>query len=374
VVPLLEPPVPVLPDYGGACLDSVVPALLRRGRGNPPAWLPPEAASARQVVLLALDGLGWEQLQSAGAALAPQLSSMAGGPITTVAPSTTATALTSLVTGTPPAQHGVLGYRVATAHGILNVLRWRTPEGDARQTVPPREFQRLPPFEGQSIPVVTRAEFARTGFTGAQFTGARLVGWRALSTLVVEVRSLLAAGEPFVYAYYDGVDKVAHEYGFGAHYDAEVMAADRLVADLCAVLPPGAALVVTADHGQVQVGSALVTLDPDVLADVELLSGEARFRWLHVRPGASVDAVAALARSFYGEMAWVHTRDEVIEAGWFGGPVPPDLIDRIGDVALVPFAPVALLDPIDGGETTLVCRHGSLTSAEMLVPLLAHRG
>ncbi|HZQ27111.1 MAG TPA: alkaline phosphatase family protein [Acidimicrobiales bacterium] len=364
-------PAPVLPDYGGACIDAVVPSLLR---GLRPSWLPAEAAGARQVVLLALDGLGWEQLQERRAAgLAPQLASMAGGPITTVAPSTTATALTSLVTGTPPAQHGVLGYRVATAHGVLNVLRWRTPEGDARQTVPPAEFQRLPPFEGRPVPVVTRAEFARTGFTTAQFTGARLVGWRALSTLVVEVRALLEAGEPFVYAYYDGVDKVAHEYGFGAHYDAELAATDRLVADLCSVLPPGAVLVVTADHGQVQVGSALVTLDPDVLADVELLSGEARFRWLHLRPGVRADDVAALARSFYGELAWVHTRDEVIEAGWFGGPVPPDLVDRIGDVAVVPFQPVALLDPADTGETTLVCRHGSLTSAEMLVPLLVHR-
>ena len=69
-------------------------------------------------------------------------------------------------------------------------------------------------------------------------------------------RRLLAGGEPFVYAYYDGIDKVAHEYGLGEHYDAELAAVDRLVADVLAVLPAGAVLLVTADHGQVDCGDA----------------------------------------------------------------------------------------------------------------------
>ncbi len=86
------------------------------------------------------------------------------------------------------------------------------------------------------------------------------------------MRLALAGGEPFVYAYYDGIDKVAHEYGLTGHYDAELKATDRLVADLLGVLPPGAALVVTSDHGQVQVGEAIVGIHDDVMAQVELLS------------------------------------------------------------------------------------------------------
>jgi hypothetical protein len=50
------------------------------------------------------------------------------------------------------------------------------------------------------------------------------------------------------------------------------------------------------------------------------------------------------------------------------------VVDRLGDVALVPYAPIAFLDPADTGETGLVARHGSLTPAEMLVPLLAVPG
>src|SRR5438876_1092167 len=202
-------PDPVLPDYGGACLDGLVPALLER-RSAPREWLPAPVAGARQIVLLTLDGLGWEQLQ-ARARLAPTMTSLGGRFITTVAPSTTATALTSLTTGEPPARHGIVGYRVRVAgNEVLNVLRWRTPSGDVRASIPPDQFQTVQPFEGMRPPVVTKAEFSDTGFTGAHLSGVRLYGWRVPSTLVTTVRGLLRDGEPFVYAYYDGIDKVAH--------------------------------------------------------------------------------------------------------------------------------------------------------------------
>src|ERR671914_2394781 len=107
-------PDPVLPDYGGPCVAGLVPALL----GPPddaPDWLPPSVLDARQVVMLVLDGLGWEQLQERRD-LAPTLASMAGRPITTVAPSTTSTALTSITTGLTPGEHCIVGYRIAV-HG-----------------------------------------------------------------------------------------------------------------------------------------------------------------------------------------------------------------------------------------------------------------
>jgi hypothetical protein len=364
-----ERPTPVLPAYGGACISSIVPALLQNAEAP---WLPDAARGARQIVLLVLDGLGWEQLHER-AALAPTLTAMDGLAITSVAPSTTATALTSIATGRPPADHGILGYRISVGHGeVLNVLRWSIDGADARQTVPPLDFQRLPAFAGTHPPVVTKSHFQTTGFTSAHLIGTRLVGWRLPSTIAVEVRRLLDEDEPFVYAYYDGIDHVAHAHGFGPHYDAELVAADRLVADLVALLPPGAVLVVTADHGQVQVGNALLTIDETVCADVEMLSGEARFRWLHARPGTA-KRLADRAREAHGDVAWVHTREELESAGWFGGPLPVDLLDRVGDVALVPFEPVAFIDPADTGETALVCRHGSLTPAEAWVPLLVHR-
>lgn len=362
---------PVLPAYGEGCIDAVVPAILERDRRGAPAWAPEELAS-EQVVLLVLDGLGWEQLRERSH-LAPTLTGMAGGPITSVAPTTTATALTSISTGLPPAAHGVVGYRVRVADDqVMNVLRWRTPAGDARRAVPPEIFQPTPAFGGRPVPAVTRAEFASTGFTAAHLAGARLRGWRVPSTMAVEVAELLAGGEPFVYAYYDGLDKVAHEWGLGRQFEAELVAVDRLVGDLADVLTPGAVLLVTSDHGQVMVGDSVISVEAGLLENVVLMSGEGRFRWLHVRPGATEGVQEKLAAA-YGEVAWVLTRQEMVDLGWFGGELTPEVEERLGDVALVAREPVAFLDPADTGEVSLVARHGSLTAAETWVPLLALR-
>ncbi|MBW3614583.1 MAG: alkaline phosphatase family protein [Actinobacteria bacterium] len=372
---------PLLPDYGGACLANLVPALQQeRPR---PQWLPEPVLDARQVVLLVLDGLGWLQFRQR-LGLAPTLAAMAGRPIHSVAPTTTACALASLTLGRPPAVHGIVGYRLRLDNNqILNVLRWRTAEGDARQQVPPEGFQALPAFGGSPVPVVTRAEFAGSGFTLAHLGGARLRGWREASSIAVEVRSLLAEGEPLVYAYYDGIDHIAHERGFGAYYDAEVVAADRIVADVAAALTPGAALVVTSDHGQVEVGERLVSLPDEVQDLCQAVSGEGRFCWLHALPGRAAELAAAAEEWVAGTgLGWVVTREEADAGRWFGGPLSPLVARRIGDVGLVARQPIAFVSPrIEGASATplngqpqparLRCRHGSLTADEMLVPLLA---
>jgi hypothetical protein len=100
------------------------------------------------------------------------------------------------------------------------------------------------------------------------------------------------------------------------------------------------------------------------------LSGEGRFRWFHARPGAERDLEAA-AHEFHADCAWVLNREQMIDEGWFGGPLSAEAASRLGDVALVARTAVAFLDPADTGETRLAARHGSLTSAEMQVPLLA---
>jgi hypothetical protein len=365
-------PSPVLPTYDGPCLAGLVGALLDRRHRELPPWIPEPVGAASQVVLLVLDGFGWEQFL-ARPQLTPTMTALTGGPITSVVPTTTATALTSITTGLTPAEHGVVGYRVHVGEGeVMNVLRWRTEAGDARTKVRPPVFQPAPAFAGRRVPAVTRAEFVSTGFTAAHLAGSPIRGWRMPSTLPVEVGRLLADGEPLVYAYYDGIDKVAHEWGLHAHYEAEVAAADHLVNEVLAVLPAGAALLVTSDHGQVDVGDNTITLSPEIMGDVTLLSGEGRFRWLHARPGM-VDRLAEQATAEYGHVAWVRTRKQVLAEGWLGGMPVPEVEQRLGDVAVVARAPVAFLDPADTGEVSLVSRHGSLTSAEMLVPLLARR-
>jgi hypothetical protein len=363
-------PEPIIPTYSGANVRGLIPAFLGPAGAARPSWLPDSAARARQVVLFVVDGLGWDQLQSRRH-LAPTLAAMEGGRATTVAPTTTATALTSITTGLTPGEHGLVGYRIDVGGDVMNVLRWWGDRGgDARRAHEPRRLQPFDPFMGDDVPVVSKTDLERSAFSAAHLRGGRPTGWRVPSNLPVVVGEHLRAGEKFVYAYYDGIDKVAHERGFGPYYDAELVAVDRMVADVIAALPAGAALVVTADHGQVQVGDAIVTPDPDVLRLVHHQSGEGRFRWLHARPGA-VDDLAAAARAAHGDVAWVATLEQTLDEGWFGPVMSAPVKARLGDVALVTHADVSFDDPADTGPFPLQCRHGSLTAAEVYVPVIA---
>jgi len=366
-----------VPDWQGPSIHRVVPTLLGQlaepGRAELPPWFPAAVGGATQIVLLVIDGLGAEQLRERRV-LAPVLSEGEGTSITSVAPSTTACALTTLVTGRVPAEHGVVGYRVALDGEVMNILQWSVRGVDARTRVPAHEFQPCAPFPGAigRVPVVTRHDYGPTGFTAAHLGDVDLHRWHTPAGLVTAVRELAAAGAPFVYAYYEGIDKVAHAEGLGPYYDDELRAADRLVGDVLEVLPPGAVLVVTADHGQVEVGGSVEVFGPEIMRGVKLISGEGRFRWLHVRPGAGAD-VTETATALHGDVAWVRTREQIIEDGWLGGVPSPAVAARLGDVALVPFTPTAFLDPADTGELRLKARHGSLTADEMLIPLLGWR-
>lgn len=359
---------PGVPDYTGPWVGAVMPALLGDRDGD---LLPAPARAARQAVLLVLDGFGWAELVRHRERL-PQLAGMAGGPVPSVVPSTTAAGLTSIATGRPPAEHGIVGYRIRVGGEVLNVLAWRTAGG--RDAPEPERVQPHRSFGGRQVPLVIRSEFADSGFTRAHLRDGRVAGWRTTAVLVERCRQLVAGGEPLVYAYYDGVDKVAHEFGLhGPFYSAELADTDRLVGALLDALPEHCALVVTSDHGQVHVGSegmrALDALAPLVAA----WSGEARFRSLYARAGA-VGELRAAAAELVGDEGWVLTREQLFDEGWLGGRGAPEVRGRIGEVVLAARTAVGYVAPDLPGEAELVSCHGSITPEEVQVPLLAARG
>ena len=197
-------------------------------------WAPEPVRTADAVVLLILDGLGWNELQRR-ASDAPTIASLDGGPITSVVPSTTPTALSSISTGLPPAEHGVVGYRIWLGDGVLNVIRW------AKQGAPPpdpTEIQSRDAFGGQALPVVTRAGFRDSKFTDLLYRGADFHGYFSTSGLIETSRVLVERGERFVYAYYDGPDLVAHMHGMrDGYFEREVRYCDGLVVQLLDALP-----------------------------------------------------------------------------------------------------------------------------------------
>ena len=361
----MEPP---RPDPSAPDLAALVPALA----GPRPAWIPEPARDAPRTVLLVLDGLGHDQLR-ANRDVAPTLDAMAGDPISSIVPSTTSAALTSIVTGRHPVEHGVLGYRVREGDDVLNVLQWRM-EGGGRAP-DPTTYQRFPAFGGRPVPVVTQSSFRNSGFTRAHLAGVPFEGWSTVAVLVEQVARAVRAGAPLVYAYYPGVDTVAHEFGLvDDRYRAEVAFADRLVTWLLEALPSDCALLVTADHGQAEVGPDGWVEVGELTPFVALQAGDGRFRYLHAREGRAAE-LAGSAREVVGDRAWVLTRRQLLDGGWLGpGRPTPAAGARIGDVVLAARDHWAFVDPALRREAGLIAAHGSLTDGEMRVPLLAARG
>jgi hypothetical protein len=302
----------------------------------------------------------------------PVLAAMDGGPITTVVPSTTSTALTSIATGLAPAHHGVLGYRMVIGGKVLNVLRWTV--HNEKRAPDPFDVQRHTAFGGKEVPVVTKSEFRTSGFTQAHLRGGRFIGWHTTATLVEHVVECVAAGERFVYAYYPGVDTVAHEFGLrDAYFTRELEFADSLVRDLRDALPTSAALLVTADHGQVHLErDDWIALDP-LHEMVEMMAGDGRFRYLHAKRGEAKQLLLE-ARDLVGADAWVRSRAEVLDEAWLGHGATGTIPGRLGDVVLASATSAAFVDPALPVEVRLRSGHGSLTADEMLVPLVASPG
>ncbi|WP_127359263.1 alkaline phosphatase family protein [Actinacidiphila soli] len=383
----LDPRAAPAPRYGTASLSDVLPAV-SAGLGvttGPPTGL--DLPPADRVCVLLVDGMGWELLR-AHPDEAPFLNSLlgtslnrTGQPLTAGFPSTTATSLASVGTGLPPGAHGLAGYTVLDpdSGALMNQLRWQ-PWTDPHKWQPyPTVFQ-LAEAAGIETCQVTSPTFQHTPLTkialsGGSFHG-RLTGDERMD---FAADRLAAADRALVYTYYSELDSMGHRHGVDSDaWRGQLMMADRLAQRLAEQLPPRSALYITADHGMIDIPfdpESRIDFDEDweLSAGVAILGGEARARHVYAVPGAATD-VHTVWSEVLGEQMWVATRDEAIEAGWFGPVVDERVRGRIGDVVAVARDDIAIVATrTEPGESSMVGLHGSMAPGEQLVPLLEVR-
>ncbi|PFG49742.1 putative AlkP superfamily pyrophosphatase or phosphodiesterase [Amycolatopsis sulphurea] len=341
-----------------------------------------EVPECRSACVLLVDGLGW-QLLAEHAADAPVLTELAKSPLRVGYPSTTAAGLAAIGTGLASGEHGMVGYTFEVpGAGVLNALRWRSHEdgSDLRGALPPRDVQPLPTtFEraaaaGLDAVAVSSAQFADTAMTKATQGGARYAGVHALGDLAARTLEVLSS-RAFCYAYHGELDLVGHLYGPGSTaWRMQLRQVDRLVESIVDGLPPGAVLAVVADHGMVRIGEKLdLEATPELLAGVRAFGGEVRARHVYTEPGAEAD-VRQTWQTVLGERAWVRSRDEAIEEGWFG-TVSDRVRPRIGNVVAAARGTFGMVRELgESVESSLLGQHGSFTEAEQLVPLVLAAG
>jgi hypothetical protein len=387
----------VAPSYDGRGIGNVAASLAQALGFEAPDLLPPLSADvlppelaegAETVVLLAVDGLGQRAYEEARPDLEalPRLADEgAAAPLTSVLPSTTATALTTLHLGAAPARHGLVApVARLREHGVTaSLLRWRAADrsGDlAEMGVAVEDVVRAPALPqvlpGIEAAAVTRDQYVDSPLSQVLYRGADVRGYEGLPDLTEAVREAAASAD-LVLAYWDGLDATGHLRGpDDPAWDEELVRIDEAIGALAADLPDDTLLLVTSDHGFVPTPKPLALgLDdhPDLLDLCDgLPTGEVRWRFVATdEPGALREYVD----DRLGHALDVVDQASLLEAGAYGPEAPePALRERYGDLVLVPRGNRSVAVRYgDEPPPHLAGHHGGATEEEMLVPLIAAR-
>lgn len=409
LVPDVELDVPV-PRFNGRSLPNITSTVVQAIRGEPfpdaPALLPPlvpecDPFAGRRapgpVVIFLVDGLGWDTLAggSHSTSRVPPSWAALARPITTVFPTTTAAALTSLSTGVAPATHGVVGYhQFLPRFGVVADLLRMSPKGvPGNDLLVRREFAvssilGCPTVfrRGLTGGVVSRDRFEGSGLTRVLYDGASYVPYSTFTDLAHQLVRHLERPDPppLTFAYWDELDTIQHLRGPSEEglIDFELARLTSLLAHVAGHLDPSRRRTVTigltGDHGQVPCDPAhQIRVDRLPAVQREMahpVAGDRRAGYFAARPGRATalrEAVEAAAPAG----ARLVPMERAIERGLFG-PVPhhPELESRLGDLLLLlppPWGVTELLPGAPEPSRFLLGAHGGLDPAELVVPWVA---
>lgn len=401
------------PDHEGGGLLNVAATVLDvlgiRDADDPAPLVELDPAlrnGVRDIVVILADGLGWDQLHALRSASAlPFIGSLMaraerrdGAQLmcaTTIFPSTTTAAITTVNTARTPQEHGNLAYFTWLEEfgAVTQMLRW----GPAVQrrgsffddtAVDPRAYVKVGSIHARAQArgirtfIVEPEIFRHEAMTRMHAAEADLRGYLLSSTMGVRLGELLnerqsAAAAAYVYAYWSGVDAAAHQYGPGSREEAaEAAALDLALSRAFATERDGRTLVVlTADHGHALVDPGrLIDLEGDTELRALLrnpLAGEPRCVFIHTD---HPDEVRRHLDERYPDAFALFDRDELIAAGMFGRGDTALVRSRVGEVCAFPRGDRgATVVRVDGQVVLHRGSHGGMSPAEMLIPVLAWR-
>ncbi|MBW8904725.1 MAG: alkaline phosphatase family protein [Betaproteobacteria bacterium] len=372
------------PDYAGGSLVNLVASIVA-ARGGKPRHAPLAGLEiderVRNIVLLIIDGLGDNYLRRHGAA--SELARRRKRTLTSVFPSTTASAITTSYTGCTPLEHGLTGW--FTYFGIAGCVSAALPfrsRGDmallSTRGVTAETIFDTPPFfptlAARSI-VVTHRDIVDSHYNRAHCRGAERLAYRNADEFVAQVEAAVKSSDErkFVYAYWPHYDAISHRHGCESVQAASEFAlVDAAFGRLLARLAGSETMVIaTADHGFIDVAREESLELPAALAPQLRfpLCGERRIAYCHVH---SPGEFAKRAGDWLDGRADVMPSERLLDEGWFGpGTGHPRIRERIGDVALMMRERYTVKDWIAGEPRFLhIGNHGGTHEDEMLIPLI----
>jgi hypothetical protein len=364
---------PSVPKSLGRLSDAYLSAYLALGTSDNPLKLPVK----KSYLVILVDGLGVSNIKgAAGHANFLNQKLKSSKSLFSGFPATTTSSLTSLATGKPNGNHGVLGHRVydRTLKQTINFLN------DLGGDLDPRSYQDLETIsevavgEGVTVSTVGPAEYDRSGFTMATMPNAKYIAASSFEDRFKEALRALAVPNSLTYLYFPELDQLAHRYGSSSSYWLNALEElDSELTKFSKAIPSTAGVILTADHGIIDVPiERHIYLDEfECLDDLEQIGGDPRVSFLYFPLGTNLLAKREDISAAIGSFCGVVTVPELVEAGW---------LEKLSSQAQLVAPDLVLLPSSDrvayhrgfakARSLLMIGQHGGMTQAEWEVPLI----
>jgi hypothetical protein len=396
----------VFPYYGGLSLRNV-PHTVAAALGVPLADNSPlldevwqaDVPQAERVIVFLMDGMGYKHLSmlvEEDEEIRQAVEDLSGGrgfvPLTSVAPSTTVVALSTLWTGGTPSETGMIGTlmflnEISTLGNMLSfgpLAGTHAPDAFADWGLPPESIIQM---EGLSehlnkseIPTytLTKREYLGTGLSrilhrGIEHRQAHM-GYSDMMLRVQDILKQTRGKRCYVGIYWEAVDAIAHAYGAHTHYTfneiKQKLLALRDLLNKPEVQDGKTLFLLLADHGHYDSLEPIELKNDPTIMDAMTMSvyGDERHAYMQVRHG-TLDAVKAQIDSAYADKLSYVDAETAINTGYLGTKLSPVIRKRIGDLILLPRLGYIVSDPVLG-TLPIVSRHAGLSDWEMLIPFM----
>lgn len=331
----------------------------------------------KNVILLVIDGLGFEYLNKFGQN--SFLFSLLKDKMTSVFPPTTASAITSFYTGLAPQQHAITGWYVYFKEiGAVAMPLPYFARGAGEINASPEELLNLKPiFNKLKVKSynIMPAHLIGSNYNKSQLKNVTSFGYRTLSGMFRQMnRALKKPHQKYIYSYWPMFDTICHEFGpDSVEAFAHFLELDNAVFRFAGKMPKNTTLIVTADHGLMQTTRKRIILKHKLNDFLVLpLSGEPRAAYCYLKSGKEKEFKQYVKKHL--KMCKLLPSKQLVKDNMFGlGKPNPKLFDRIGDYTLILKENYIIKDTLLGEEEgTHIGHHGGVGKEEMYVPLLVY--
>ncbi len=348
---------------------------------------------AERVVLLLVDACGYELASRVYEENEEELK-MFGPPhrLSTVFPSTTVAALTTVATAALPIEHGMLGYVLYLKEfGTLANMIEFAPIGMPRDSLISRGanpstflevstvYEDLKNYGANPL-VITANAFKESGLSKALDHNAAVQGYITKTDLMIKIRKAVEAEKySYIYAYWPMVDAMGHIYGpdseeyFEEAKDTLLKFKELVFDRLNDKLRDTTSFLIVADHGQMKANwknDWIVSPLDEFSETLEMMpTGEPRMMYLYTK---DFEKTIKVGKEFFNGNVDFYPSLQAVKDGLFGSISPSKkMLSRIGDLLAFPKEDHSFTVKYLGSERHLKGKHGGISKSEMEIPLFS---